>query len=525
MRQKPDDRTKPVRALIYARVSSTAQLNKGDGLNSQETRCREYARMRGYEVEKAFFEQGVSGSVAIRPAMQALLDHVNASKDDVEYVLVIDDISRLARDLQTHLELRLAIARTGARLESPSMEFGDDPDAILIENLLAAVAQHFRQKNAQQTKHRMRARMLNGYYTFIACIGFKYEHRPGEGKILVRDEPIATYIQEGMEGLASGRFRSMAEVKRFWESCPEFPKDQNGQVRNQFVKDILTKVIYAGYVEREDWGVSLRKGRHTGMVSLETFERVQDVLNGRAYMPARTDVNSEFPLRGGVCCAGCGKLLTAYQATSKSGKKHSYYECFNKACDQRRKTIRKDQIEGEFAELLQHLIPSRGLLDAAASMFRQIWDERSTQAKDIAKSYRQEITKIERKIEALMDRLVDASDQSLVRAYERKISGLEKEKLILLEKGQSVGQPRGTFVQVFEHALEFLSNPYNLWVSGRLELQKMVLRLAFASPIPYDRQSGFRTPKTTLPFNALGENLMLENKMADTEGFEPSKRL
>ena len=34
-------------AVIYARVSSKAQLNKGDGLASQESRCRDFAHYRG----------------------------------------------------------------------------------------------------------------------------------------------------------------------------------------------------------------------------------------------------------------------------------------------------------------------------------------------------------------------------------------------------------------------------------------------------------------------------------------------
>ena len=41
-------------AVIYVRVSSTKQTTRGDGLSSQETRCREYARYKGYEVIKTF---------------------------------------------------------------------------------------------------------------------------------------------------------------------------------------------------------------------------------------------------------------------------------------------------------------------------------------------------------------------------------------------------------------------------------------------------------------------------------------
>ena len=41
---KPETTT----AVIYARVSSVAQMQKGHGLGSQETRCREFARMKGH---------------------------------------------------------------------------------------------------------------------------------------------------------------------------------------------------------------------------------------------------------------------------------------------------------------------------------------------------------------------------------------------------------------------------------------------------------------------------------------------
>ena len=69
----------------------------------------------------------------------------------------------------------------------------------------------------------------------------------------MRDEPYASFIQDGLEGYASGRFQLQSEVKRFLESFHEFPRDSKGEVRNQKVNDILTHIIYAGYVESEGW--------------------------------------------------------------------------------------------------------------------------------------------------------------------------------------------------------------------------------------------------------------------------------
>lgn len=65
------------KSVVYCRVSSQAQLKKGDGLASQETRCREFARMRGYSVEEVFYDEGISGKLLDRVKMRDLLAYLN----------------------------------------------------------------------------------------------------------------------------------------------------------------------------------------------------------------------------------------------------------------------------------------------------------------------------------------------------------------------------------------------------------------------------------------------------------------
>jgi site-specific DNA recombinase len=88
------------KAVIYARVSSAAQVKKGDGLGSQETRCRQLAQNKGYEVVRVFRDEGASGGMIDRPGMQEMLKFLKAQKQD-QYVVLIDDISRLARGLRS----------------------------------------------------------------------------------------------------------------------------------------------------------------------------------------------------------------------------------------------------------------------------------------------------------------------------------------------------------------------------------------------------------------------------------------
>jgi hypothetical protein len=297
--------------------------------------------------------------------------------------------------------------------------------------LLASVSQHQRQKNAEQTRNRMRARVMNGYWAFSVCIGFRYVMKPGEGHVLVRDEPLASIIQEGLEGYAAGRFQLQAEVKRFFESHPAFPKNGKGEVTNQLTHDTLIKPLYAGYLEVPDWGINFRKAKHDGLVSLETFERIQNRLKEGAKVPARADINADFPLRGAVACAACGKPLTACWSKSKTGAKHAYYYCFAKGCERKGKSIRRDRLEGAFVALLERLTPTERLFDLTRAMFRDAWDRRNGQALERVQVLEREAAKLNKQVAALLDRIVDASSPSVVAAYEKRIAELERAKLLL----------------------------------------------------------------------------------------------
>jgi len=503
--------TSPSKAVIYCRVSSKMQVEEGHGLESQETRCREFATRKDYEVIKVFYEKAVSGGTADRPSFNDMLDYVRKSKIE-GIVVIIDDISRFARDIEGHWALRRALKETGGTLESPSITFGEDSDSILIENLLASVSQHQRQKNGEQTKNRMRARVMNGYWVFHAPPGFRYEKIKQHGKLLVRDEPMASIIQEALEGFASGRFETQGEVIRFLETQPDFPKGRRtGLVR------LMRRVHYAGYVEAPDWGVSLRKGHHEGLISLETFQAVQRRMKEGARVPARKDISADFPLRGFVLCNDCQKPLTACWSTSKTKKKHPYYLCPTKGCVSYRKSIRHDVLEGDFAEVVRSLQPSESLYALVKAMFTDVWTQRMAQAEILLHGLKREAAQVDKQIENLLDRIIETENPRIIAAYEKRLSKLETDKLVLVEKQQNGVKPAHSFDDLFELATSFLANPWKLWESGQLTLKRTVLRLAFSERIAYCRYEGLRTPKTTLPFKVLEGFHMGKCKMAERQ--------
>ena len=509
-------------AVHYGRVSSKSQTERGDGLSSQETRCRAYADYKSYNVIQVFTDD-LSGQSENRPGLRALIAFLK-SEQPKRYVVLIDDLSRFARNVRVHFDLREEVSAAGGILESPSMNISEDAVGELNEYIQATVNQYQARRNREQTLDRMEARCRNGYWPFATPIGYKHVSVKGiPGKILERDEPLASIIQEGLEGYASGKFDTQVEVKRFFENQPEFPKDlPNGEVRNQKITDILKRIIYAGYVEHPKWGIAPTEGKHEGLVSLEIYQKIQSRLVGNKKSPARKDISVDFPLRGFVTCGDCEKPLTSCWSTSKSGKKHAYYMCYNRDCVSKRKSIPRDKLENAFDDILTKFTPPEIVFNTAKSAFKSFWEQRSNQMDNLETTVKKEINKLERQIELLVDRIVDADSPTVIAAYEKRIAKHEKEKLIIAEKLTSSHNCRRSFDEMFEHAMQFLSNPKKLWGSERLEDKKTVLKLAFQERLPYHRETGFRTPKTTIPISTLAGISMAKCKMAHPAGVEPA---
>lgn len=506
-------------AVIYCRVSEEKGGKRGDSLRSQETTCREYARFAGYDVHEVFTDSMTGGDIN-RPGMVQMLKFLKKHRSD-GYTTIIDSIDRFARDVRGHWDLRDLLREAGGRLVSPKMEFKDDADSMMVENIHATFAQHFRQKNAEQTERRMRARIMNGYWPFQAPVGYEYHSVKDRGRMLRRKEPEASIVQEVFEGMDSGRFDTAAEVMRFLQDHPLFPKDRKGMIRNQRVAILLRNPVYAGYVEAKKWNIPLREGQHEGLVSYETFRHVQDRLDGKKPTPRRRNLNEDFPLRGYVVCADCNSPLTACWSKGRTSR-HPYYHCPKRGCESYGKSIRRADIEGEFEKLIRTAQPNEKLLTIAERMLRKWWNGLLADGESQKKALSAQLVKIERDVDKLLERILDVSEPRVLAAFEARVRNLEEEKIVIKERMAKTGRPVSSYEATLRTALEFLSNPWSLWRSERLDDRRAVLRLMFADRLQYARNEGFRTANLTLPFKVLGALKCGENSMARPAGLEPA---
>ena len=205
--------------------------------------------------------------------------------------------------MRGHWDLRDLLREAGGRLESPSIEFGEDADSILRENLLASVSQHQRQKNAEQTRNRMRARAQNGYWIFHAPIGYRYPYylcdTKGcpESRKSIRREVIEGEFETLLASLkpTQGLFNAaFAMFRDLWNAKLAGQRTQGGTLKSEIaliqrkVDALLDRIVEAD-------GASVVKAYE---------KRIRDLETQKALMQERI--------------ANCGRPLASFSETYRT---------------------------------------------------------------------------------------------------------------------------------------------------------------------------------------------------------------
>ena len=507
----------PQKAVIYCRVSSERQVREGDGLNSQEKSCRDYLAARNIPVAQVFKDEGVSGKTVERPAFNKMMAFLDKEKD--AYYVAVYDVKRLARDMEAHIELITRLKKRNAILVSPTHNFGDGSADKLLTGMLALTAQFERETNAEQVKNRQRARLENGYWPFHQPLGYKFVKAPHGGKLLMPEEPMASAISEACNGYASGRFECQLDVAHFLAKSGAFKLDSKGRFHPSRVKGILINPLYAGLIEFPDWGVPRIIGKHKPLIDIQTFEKMQNRLQGKAKAPYRKDLREDFPLRGFVLCDACNAPLTASWCKGRN-KKHAYYHCKSKGCREYGRSIKKEIIEDGFSNLLHEIAPSPPILELAQELTRGYWLKKQAQLKKTMETSARDVVALEEQTQGFLARLLKTDDPTMIELYEEQVKELQKKKTNLLAEA-IMPHADLSFADALGTVFGFLKTPWKLWEEGKLDDKRLVLKLAFGQQLPFHRENGFGTVPTALPFTVFRGFAPDESGMVEGGGFEP----
>lgn len=506
------------RALIYCRVSSERQAKEGHGLDSQEHRCREYARSKGYEIENVFRDSfSGGGDFMQRPAMKELLAYVDNHLHK-DYIVIFDDLSRFARDTVFHLKLRQAFDAREIRRECLNFNFEDTPEGDLVETIMAAQNQYHRESNRRQVIQKQKARLEAGYWPFNPPPGYTQVKDPMHGKILKPVEPKASIIREAFEGFASDRFLSQADVLNFLRNSDY---NDGKPIYQEGTRRLLRRVVYAGHVEREEWNVSRRKGQHEAIISLEVYEKVQAKLDGNYKIYTRVSDSLDFALRGFILCPFCQRPMTGSWSRGRT-KMYRFYRCNTQSCVRHNKSVSGDRLDEDFKKLLKIVYPKTGAIQLAKAVLLDLWEKRVQTLDSQQARIERQLADTRKQIDVLSARVVRAMDEKLARVYEEQIIKCQKENEGLQEKLRLLGVSSVSFETALGVVFEFLKNPLVIWESDDINAKRLTLKLVFAEKLAYHPQFGFETAQKS-KFVGLFETVSANNSQ-DVEIPRPRSR-
>lgn len=480
-----------MKALIYCRVSSDRQVNEGHGLDSQEHRCKVFAKEKGLSVVAVFRDEGISGAIFERKGISELFDYISKHPFD-KFSVIVDDPSRIARDVKVHSMIREQLRKMEADLISPNFQFDDTPEGELGENLIASINQYNLKANRRQVIQKQKARLEKGYWSFGFPPGLKTIKHPIHGKLLIPNEPIASIFKSAIEEFRDRRLLTQLDIVEYVNSQYR----NNGidkKISLHGVQLMLTKILYAGYIEFPKWDVSRRKGVHEGLISLETYEEVQNILQDRTKPKSRKDTNPDFPLRGLVLCAECHKPLTASWNTGRQGKKYPNYFCKTLDCVLRYKTIKRETLEENFLTRLKNMTLDRPMRDLVTAVFTDVWQQSQKNYAQEERNHKNELDTLTATIERLTDRISKSTNDILIRTYESELLKLGQKK----EQFESVAFPSRYTSEQFgtatKEVLDILEHPVETWRTGDLNERLTVFFMHFDQKPTYDKHNGFGT--------------------------------
>ena len=337
------------RAVIYLRVSTTKQADKGEdvegySLPAQREACLRKADVLGAEIVGEYLDRGESAKTTDRPKFQRMLARIRSDLD-VDYV-ILDKIDRFARNRRDDANTLFELKSYGAQLVSVKENIDETPAGQLLHAIMAGIAEFYSRNLATEALKGMTQKAKAGGTPGRAPIGYLNTRRRIDGRevrVVMVDPERARLVQWAFEAYASGEWtiRTLtAELAARGLTALPHGKKPSGPVQPSHVAHMLSNRYYLGYVTFK--GVEYQ-GRHQPLVPQSLYDSVQAVLKAHDISGEKTRIHHHY-LKGSIFCGDCGSRLCFTLAKGR----YPYFYCLGR--HQRRTSCRQPYLAVEAVE-------------------------------------------------------------------------------------------------------------------------------------------------------------------------------
>ena len=420
---------KKYNAAIYLRISKEdREIN--NSIDIQKEITTKYAKEHNYNITKEYIDNGYSGMLSSRPALNNLMIDIIRNKINM---VIVKDMSRLTRDKNlTSYYTDIFFPDNNVRLISIT-EYIDTGERYEIDDVVALrgiVNQSYLEDISRKIKAVKRNFKEHGEF-IEASVAYGYKKDKLDKHKLVIDEECSKNVRRIFDLYLEGTALSQISCTFNDEHIPT-PSQISGTGRNvctiwkpSSIKHILKNEVYIGNMVQEKCkriNYKLKKrikndksewirveNTHDPIIDKEKFYAVQDILASKS----ETRVKSRnLLLKGLVVCSDCGKKMGITTHSSDT----IYMRCHTYAILPKQKlctphNINYQKLENAVISEIQNICHQ--YLDK--KKMKQIID---TKYEELEKS--QEISKQK----SLLAKSIEVLDFQIEKLYEDKLNGL-----------------------------------------------------------------------------------------------------
>lgn len=342
--------------FLYARKSSESEDRQIQSIDDQINRLTELAKSQQLEIVGVFKESKSAKKPHVRPLFTEMLHRIQKGEANGILCWQINRLSRNPADsgiIQQMLQDGLIKS-----IQTIDKEYRPE-DNVLMFSVESGMANQFIIDLRKNTMRGMESKLQKGGSPSLARLGYSNDRL---NKTIVKDPERFDQVKEMWTLMLTGTY-SVSQILKIVNDDWGFKTVQRKQRGGKSLSlsglySLFYSKFYAGIIE---WGGHSYQGSHEAMITIEQYQRVQELLGKNQGKP-RPKVHAH-PFSGIITCGECDARITAETKhklikTTGEVKRYDYYHCTGKkkyvSCSQKKvisEEALSEQIESKIEDL------------------------------------------------------------------------------------------------------------------------------------------------------------------------------